>query len=540
MMDRPLLISSILEFAATNHGEREIVTKTTEGGIHRYTYEEAELRSRKLAQALQRLGVELGDPIATIAWNTYRHFEIYYGVSGIGAICHTLNPRLHPEQIAYITNHAEDKLIFVDLTFLPLVEALQSHMKTIKGVVVMTSLDNMPETKVTEFPVYNYEALIEAEDGALTWPEFDENTASSLCYTSGTTGNPKGVLYSHRSTVLHSYAANMGDALGLKSTDSVLPVVPMFHANAWGLPYAIPMVGAKLVLPGPHLDGQSLQELMEGEGVTFSSGVPTIWLGLLQHLRASGKRLDCVNTLTIGGSACPLAIMEGFKKEYDCDIIHGWGMTEMSPVGTLNTPKPGMENQSVDERLTHQLKQGRGIFGVDMKIVGDDGEELPHDGKAFGPLKVRGYWVSSAYMKGEGGEAFDADGWFDTGDVATIDPDGYMQITDRTKDVIKSGGEWISSIDLENAALSHPDLMETAVIAVAHPKWDERPLLICVKNEGADVDKDSVLKFLDGKIAKWWTPDDVVFVDELPHGATGKILKSKLREQYEGYKLPTI
>ncbi|MCW8836984.1 MAG: 3-(methylthio)propionyl-CoA ligase [Rhodospirillales bacterium] len=543
MQKKQLLISSILTHAAAHHGEQEIVSNTIEGGMHRYTYADAEKRIMQLANALVRLGVKLGDRVGTLAWNGYRHFEIYYATSGIGSICHTINPRLFPEQVAYIVNHAADQYIFIDLNLYPLVEALGAHLKTVKGVVVMTDKAHMPDTAKLSatIPVHCYETLIADEPETIAWPDFDENTASSLCYTSGTTGNPKGVLYSHRSTLLHAYATHMTDSSPLGAADCVLPVVPMFHVNAWGVPYSALMSGTKIVFPGIQMDGGSLTKMMNDEKVTCSLGVPTIWLGLLQHLRESGQRLETVKRFLIGGAACPLAIIEGFGKEYDISVVHGWGMTELSPVGTINAPKAGMEKMSADEKYRHQLKQGRALFGYEMKVIDDDGNALPHDGKSFGRLMSRGYWVVSEYFNDDENPdgILDDDNWFDTGDVATIDERGYMQITDRTKDVIKSGGEWIGSIDLENVALSHPAVAQAAVIGIPHPKWDERPLLIVVKKPGAEVTREDLLSFYDGKIAKWMVPDDVAFVDEIPLGATGKILKTKLREQFADYKLPT-
>ena len=542
MQDRPLLISSILTHAASQHGEQEIVSNAIEGGVHRYTFADCEKRTKKLANALTRLGVQTGDRIGTLAWNGYRHLEIYYATSGIGTVCHTINPRLFPEQVAYIAGHAADQYIFVDINIYPLIEALADHLKTVKGVVVMTDEAHMPDIKIADkIPVYCYETLIEAESDQLEWPQFDENTASSLCYTSGTTGNPKGVLYSHRSTLLHALTNHMKDVSPIGSSDCVLPVVPMFHVNAWGVPYAALMSGTKLVLPGILMDGENLAKTMNTEKVTVSLGVPTIWLGLLTYLRQSGQRLDTIDRFLIGGAACPLALIEGFGKEYGISITHGWGMTELSPVGTVNAIKSGMEGMSDDELYQHQLGQGRSLFGFEMKIIGEDGSDLPNDGKSFGRLMSRGYWVVSAYFNDQENPdgILDADGWFDTGDVATIDERGFMQITDRTKDVIKSGGEWISTIDLENIAISHPAIASAGVIGVPHPKWDERPLLIVAKVPGAEVTTEELLAFYDGKIAAWMTPDDVVFVDEIPLGATGKILKTKLRELYGDHKLPT-
>ncbi len=536
MQNMPLMISSLIRHADRNHGDTEIVSRETTGGIHRYTYRDAHRRSRQLARALLSLGVKPADRVATLAWNNHRHFELYYGVSGMGAILNTVNPRLFPEQIAYIINHAEDSLVFFDLTFLPLVEGVAPHCKGVKAWVALTDRTHMPESKLD---LLCYEELVNAHSDDYAWPEFDEHTASSLCYTSGTTGNPKGALYSHRSTVLHAYGAALPDALNLSARDTVLPVVPLFHVNAWGLPYACALAGAKLVMPGPQLDGASLHELFEQEQVTVSAGVPTIWLGLMQHLQAKGLKLSSVKRLVIGGSAAPPAMIRGFDEQFGVTVLHAWGMTEMSPLGTVNTPKTKHLKLSAAERDRVRLNQGRPIYGVDMKIVDDEGRELPRDGKAFGDLLVRGPWIVSGYFKGEGGNVLREGGWFPTGDVATLDADGYMQITDRSKDVIKSGGEWISSIDLENLAVAHPAIAEAAVIGVAHPKWDERPLLIVVKKAGQDVTREELLDFMRDKIAKWWMPDDVVFVDTLPHTATGKLLKTRLREEYRSHKLPT-
>jgi fatty-acyl-CoA synthase len=536
MMDRPLLISSLLEFAALYHGQSEVVTRTVEGAIHRYGYRDSHARAGKLANALIRLGVKPGDRVATLAWNTHRHFELYFGVSGMGAVLHTINPRLFADQIVYIANHAEDVFLFVDLTFIPLVEALADRLKTVRGFVVMTDDAHLPKTKLKN--VVSYETLIAGDSPDFEWPEFDERSASSLCYTSGTTGNPKGVIYSHRSTVLHSWGACMPDALNLSSAEVVLPVVPMFHANAWGLAYAAPMCGAKLVFPGAKLDGPSICELIEAEGVTLLAGVPTVWLALLNHLAESGRGLGKVRAIVIGGSAAPRSMIDTFQRKYGVTVLHAWGMTEMSPLGVVGRLLPKHAGVDNEHRLDVQVKQGRALYGVDLKIVDDDGKDLPRDGKAFGHLLVRGPWIASGYFKGEGGKAA-AGGWFDTGDVATLDADGYMQITDRAKDVIKSGGEWISSIEIENLAVGHPEVAEACVIGVPHPKWDERPLLLVVRRPGGSLDRAAMLAFLAPKIAKWWMPDDVVFVPELPHTATGKLLKSKLREDYRAHKLPT-
>jgi acyl-CoA synthetase (AMP-forming)/AMP-acid ligase II len=538
MQDRPLLISSLIEFASLNHGDEEIVSRTIEGPIHHYTYKECVVRSRQLAKALDKLGVDQGDRIATLAWNGYRHVEIYYGVSGMGAVCHTINPRLFPEQIIYIVNHAEDKYMFVDLTFVPLIEKVRDQIPNVKGFVIMTDAAHMPETKLPN--VICYEDLLATVDDDYAWPTFDERTASSLCYTSGTTGNPKGVLFSNRSTILHSYGVCTLDGLGLSNMETILPVVPMFHVNAWGIPYAAAMCGAKMVLPGARMDGESLFELMESEQVTLSAGVPTIWMMLLKYMKQNDKKFTSMQRTVIGGAAAPRAMIETFEKEYDVRVIHAWGMTEMSPLGTACNLKKKHLNYSIDQKIDLSLKQGRAVYGVDMKIVDAAGNDLPWDGKAFGNLLVRGPWITSGYFKGEGGNAVDENDWFDTGDVATIDADGYMHITDRSKDVIKSGGEWISSIDVENEAVGCPGIAEAAVIAVSHPKWDERPLLVAVKAEGATVTKEDVIEHLKGSLAKWQLPDDVIFVDQLPHTATGKILKTKLRSEYKGYKLPTV
>jgi fatty-acyl-CoA synthase len=537
MMQQPLLISSLLTHAERHHAEREIVSRRVEGDVHRYTYADLAQRARKMANALAAKRIQHGDRIATLAWNGYRHMELYYAVSGSGAVLHTLNPRLHPDQVVWIANHAEDKILFFDLTFLPLVEAIVDRVPTIQAFVVMTDRAHMPaKTKVPNLTCY--EDLIEAQSAHFDWPTFDENTASSLCYTSGTTGNPKGALYSHRSTVLHTYAAALPDSLNCSARDTILPVVPMFHVNAWGLPYVACMVGAKLVFPGPWLDGKSLHDLFESEGVTMSAGVPTVWQGLLTHVEGNGLKFSTMRRTVIGGAACPPAMTRAFQDRFDVQVLHAWGMTELSPVGTVCTLKPKHERLSSEEKLAVQAKQGRAVFGVDMKIVGDDGKELPRDGKASGELMVRGPWIISSYFKGEGGNPL-SDGWFPTGDVATIDSDGYMQITDRSKDVIKSGGEWIGSIDLENIAMAHPAVAMAACIAARHPKWDERPLLVVAKKPGAEVTREELLSFYEGKIAKWWTPDDVVFVDAIPLGATGKMLKNKLREAFKDHKLPT-
>ncbi|RFA25782.1 long-chain fatty acid--CoA ligase [Alkalilimnicola ehrlichii] len=538
MMDRPLMISHIIEYAAANFPDQEVVSRMPEGGIHRYTYPEAAARSRQLANALRKLGVEPGDRVATVAWNTYRHFEIYYATSGIGAVCHTINPRLPVDQFSYIVNHAQDKYVFVDLTFVPLLEKLQGLFEGVRGYVIMTDREHMPETSLPD--AYCYEDLLAEQPSAFEWPEFDEQAASSLCYTSGTTGNPKGVMYSHRSTLLHAFSVLAIPGLGLNETCSLLPVVPMFHVNAWGVPYFAPMIGAKLVFPGPNLDGASLTELMNAEGVTEAWGVPTVWMGLLGHLRGSGERLDSLQRVLIGGSAAPRAMMAEFKSQHGVEALQGWGMTEMSPVGTVSLVRPKDQNLPEEKQLDIKVTQGRAMFGVEMKIVDGDGKRLPHDGKAFGELLVRGPAIISGYYENAEANAksFDDEGWFRTGDVAKIDSEGYMEIVDRTKDVIKSGGEWISSIDLENEAVGHPEIAEAAVIAAYHPKWDERPLLVVVREAGSELDKAGVIEFLKTRVAKWWLPDDVVFVDELPHSATGKLQKAKLREEFKDYVLP--
>ncbi|MEM7226870.1 MAG: long-chain-fatty-acid--CoA ligase [Pseudomonadota bacterium] len=537
MMDRPLLISSILEHAAQNHANTTMVSQTADLGVHRTTYAELGQRSAQLAHALQSMfNIGIGDRIGTLAWNDHRHFELYYAISGIGAICHTINPRLFPEQIAYIINHAKDAYLFIDPMFVPLVEQLAPQLETVRGVVVLSDEAHMPDSTLAN--LHCYESLLEGQPTTIEWPTFDETTASSLCYTSGTTGNPRGVLYHHRSTVLHSLALMMPNALGLMPSDIELPVVPMFHANAWGLVYACPMAGLPMVMPGPKLDGASLVEQFEREGVTHSAGVPTIWLGLLNYLRESGKKLTTLRRVAIGGAAPPQSMIEAFEDQ-GVEVVHAWGMTEMSPLGTASPLDARAAAQPVAERRRLQIKQGRCVWGVEMKIVDDQGQSLPHDGEASGLVMVRGPWIASGYFRDDEATAEAIqDGWLATGDVATIDADGYMEITDRAKDVIKSGGEWISSIALENAAVAHPDVAEAAVIAKPHPRWVERPLLVVVKHAQAEVGGDQILAFLEGKVAKWGLPDDVVFVDELPHTATGKIAKVRLREQLQDYQLP--
>ena len=535
MMEMPLLISSLVEHADNYHGDTEIVSRLTEGGVHRTTYRAAHRRMKKLANALTRLGVKQGDRVATLAWNNFRHFEIYFAVPCMAAVCHTLNPRLFPEQLVYIINHAEDQFVCFDLTFLKLIEAVAAKCPTVKGWVAMTDRSHMPQSAL---PLLCYEDLLAAENEDFAWPVFDENTASSLCYTSGTTGNPKGVLYSHRSTIIHTLVAASPDALGLSAADSMLPVVPMFHANAWGLPYIACMVGCKMVMPGPQLDGPSVYELFEQEKVTMTAGVPTVWLALLNHLEQNNLKLSTVKMAVIGGSAAPEAMIRTFSEKYGVFVLHAWGMTEMSPIGTTGQLKAKHLAMPKEAQYKVQAKQGRVVYGVQLKIVDGEGKELPHDGVAFGDVMVRGPWIASGYFKGEGGNKMTPDGWFPTGDVATVDADGYLHITDRSKDVIKSGGEWISSIDLENAMMAHPGVAEAAVVGVFHPKWDERPLLILVKKPGATITRDEALEFLKPRVAKWWLPNDVVFVEQLPHTATGKLLKTKLREEFGKHQWP--
>ncbi len=537
MQPHPLMISSILTHAARHHAKAEVISRTHEGETHRYTWADVERRSRRLVRVLQKLGIGAQDRVGTLAWNGYRHLEVYYAAPGMQAICHTINPRLHPDDIAYIVNHAQDKVLFADVSFAPLVSAVAPHIKDhVRAVVMMTDAANMPEvTLAPGMQLLCYDTLMDGSDDDYTWTSFDENTASALCYTSGTTGRPKGVLYSHRSTALHAYAITMPDVLCLRATSRILPVVPMFHVNAWGIPYATALTGAALVLPGRHLDGASMANVLNEEQVSVTCGVPTVWLGLLQHLRSSGEKLTATKRIMTGGSAAPPLLIEAFRDEYGVIVEHGWGMTELSPVGTYNAPKPAQADLTGDDFVRHTLKQGRILPGLDMKIVDGDGRELPWDGVAFGDLMVRGPWVTSAYYGDTPGSALEPDGWFATGDVATIDPDGFMEITDRSKDVIKSGGEWISSITLENIAVSHPDVAEAAVIAARHPKWDERPLLLVVARPGHTIDPASVLDVYEGKVAKWWLPDQVLVVPELPHTATGKLQKMSLRTRYRDH-----
>jgi fatty-acyl-CoA synthase len=538
MQDWPLLAHKIIDHAALYHGGREVVSRSVEGPIVRTNYREVARRARKVADALDRLGVRLGDRVATLAWNTHRHLEAWYGIVGIGAVYHTLNPRLFPDQLVYIANHAEDKVLFFDITFAKVVEEIAPRIPSIELFVCLTDAANLPKANIPNLVAY--EEFIAGADEHFAWKEFDENTACGLCYTSGTTGDPKGVLYSHRSNVLHTLIAAQADAMALRACDTILPIVPMFHANAWALAFSGPMVGAKLVLPGPKLDGDSVCELLTNERVTMTAAVPTVWLALLQYLEKTGKTLPDTKRVLIGGSAVPRSMIETFEKKYDITVTHAWGMTEMSPLGTMSTLKPGLDQLPYEQQLDYKCKQGHAPFGVEIKIVDDNNNELPRDGVAFGRLKVRGPAIAKSYFRGEGQAAFDDAGWFDTGDVATLDPDGYMTITDRAKDVIKSGGEWISSIEIENIAVGHPAVAEAAVIGVYHPKWDERPLLIIVLKAGQKVSGEELLGYLGGKIAKWWMPDDVVFVDEIPHTATGKIQKTALRERFGKYKLPTV
>ena len=540
MQDQPLLISGIIRHAARHHAGAEVVSRTVEGAIHRTTYAEIEPRARRLADALGRMGVGLGDRVATLAWNGHRHIELYYAVSGMGAVCHTINPRLSTDDITYIAQHADDAVLFADTSFAPIVAAIAPALRArLRAVVFMTERAHMPDIALPEgMDLLCYEEILAAATPIAAWPAFDERSAASLCYTSGTTGRPKGVLYSHRSTLLHAFASNIKDVFGLGAADRFLPVVPMFHVNAWGSPYSAPMAGASLIMPGRHLDGASLADMMNAERVTCSAGVPTVWLGLLQHLRASGTRLDTVERLIIGGSACPPMLMRAFGEEYGIRVDHAWGMTEMSPIGTYNMPKSSNADLPPEAAFRLREKQGRAMYGVDMRVVNDEGAELPWDGTTSGHLQVKGPNVCAAYLGDAPGSALDAEGWFATGDVATIDAEGYMEITDRSKDVVKSGGEWISTVQLENIAVGHPDVAEAAVIAARHPKWDERPLLIVVARPGVSIDLVSLRGFFDGKIAKWWQPDDIIVVDELPHTATGKIQKMALRNRFRDHLMP--
>ncbi len=543
MQDQPLLISTLIEFADRHHSDAVIVSRRVEGDIHRCTWHDVSDRAKQIAGALDAMKVAQGDRVATIAWNGYRHLEMYFGVSGSGRVLHTLNPRLAPDQLAWIVNHAEDKVLCFDMTFLPLVKAIQAKCPTVKHWIAMCDADKLPADSGVP-GLMAYESWIGQQSKQYAWPNFDENTASSMCYTSGTTGNPKAALYSHRSSVLHAYAAALPDVMCISSRDSVLPVVPMFHVNAWGIPYSAALTGCKLVFPGPGMDGKSVYELIEGERVTFAAGVPTVWQMMLAHMKPAGLRFSTLKRTVIGGSACPPAMINAFRDDYGVEVLHAWGMTEMSPLGTLCTLKNKNLEQPAEEQLQIRMKQGRAIFGVDMKIVDPEGHELPWDGKASGDLLVKGPWIVKQYFKEDGIDPLVYDeqgrGWFPTGDVANIDADGFMQITDRSKDVIKSGGEWISSIDIENIAMAHPSVAMAACIGMKHPKWDERPIVAVVKKPNAEVTREELLKFYEGKTAKWQIPDDVVFMDAIPIGATGKMLKTRLREALKEYRLPGI
>jgi acyl-CoA synthetase (AMP-forming)/AMP-acid ligase II len=543
MQSQPLLISSLIVHAERHHGSTEIVSRRVEGDIHRSSWGQIARRSRQVANALDGLHLAHGERVATLAWNGYRHLELYFGVSGTGRVLHTLNPRLHPEQLAWIVNHADDRALCFDMSFLPLVQAVHAKCPGVKHWIALCDADKLPADSGVPGLV-SYEAWMGGHSESYVWPELDENSASSMCYTSGTTGNPKAALYSHRSTLLHAYAAALPDSLGCSARDAILPVVPMFHVNAWGLPYSAAAVGCKLVFPGPALDGKSVYEMIESEKVSMAAGVPTVWQMLLGHMQAGGLRFSTLKRTVIGGSACPPAMINTFNHTYGVEVLHAWGMTEMSPLGTVCTLKNAQLALSPEEQLKVRLKQGRAVVGVDMKIVDESGQELPWDGKAYGDLLVRGPWIIASYFKGEGGDPlrYDADGkgWFPTGDVATIDADGFMQITDRSKDVIKSGGEWISSIDVENIAMAHPAVAMAACIGMKHPKWDERPIVVVVKKPGTEVSREELLTFYEGKTAKWQIPDDVVFVDAIPLGATGKMQKMTLRQQLKDYQLPGL
>lgn len=536
MQDWPLLVSKLIDHAAINHGDREIVSLSCEGTTHRTNWRSVNDRARRVAAALRGLGALPGDRVATLAWNTWRHVESWYGISGMGGVAHTINPRLFDDQIVYIANHAEDRVLFFDLTFIGLVERLAPRFTTIEKYVLLTDRAHMPAQSSLDLLCYEELVAAATPDG---WTQVAENAPAGLCYTSGTTGNPKGVQYSHRSNVLHAMAACMTDTFAMGAGTTVCPIAPMYHANAWSVPYTAAACGAKLVMGGPNFDPPTLHKLIVDEGVDLALAVPTIWLGMLQHLEKTGGNLGALKTTAIGGSAVPRSMIEAFDKLHGVRVVQLWGMTEMSPLGTIGSPAPEVASLPYDEELNYRVKQGRGLFGVEMKIIGDDGADLPRDGRAFGRLLVRGPWIVGSYFKGDGGDILDAEGWFDTGDVATLDKYGYMQIVDRSKDVIKSGGEWISSIDLENAAVGAPGVAEAAVIGVHHPKWDERPLLLVREKDGATVTKEGVLAYLDGKIAKWWMPDDVLIVADLPHTATGKLLKTELRDRYKDYRLPT-
>jgi len=539
MMNRPLLVSSLIEFGAENHADKLVVSRRVEGDVHHQTFAETRDRVAQLAHALKALGINEEDRVATIAWNGHRHLELYYAISGIGAVCHTINPRLFAEQLDYIVNHAADRALFIDLTFVPIVEKMQGKFPTVEHVIIMTDRAHMPDTTIEN--ALCFEDLLDGQPTSYDWPDMDENTAAGLCYTSGTTGNPKGVLYSHRSHVLHALSVASVDGFYLESRDVVLPVVPLFHVNAWGLPYICFLTGTSLVFPGPNLDGASLFDLMDKENVTAAWGVPTVWLGLIGEMQKQGRKPAHLQSMLIGGSAAPRAMIETFEKQYGLDIVHGWGMTEMSPIGTIGVLPSRYDETDMDTRINLKAKQGRRLFQVDMKIVDEDGNRQPHDGKTSGELYVRGPFITAGYYNDESASAgcFDAEGWFKTGDVATIDEEGFLLIVDRSKDLIKSGGEWISSIDLENAAIGHPDIVEAAAIGLPHPKWDERPLLVVVPREGADISKESIQEHLASRVAKWWLPDDIAFVEAIPHSATGKIRKTELRDMFKDYTLPT-
>jgi acyl-CoA synthetase (AMP-forming)/AMP-acid ligase II len=539
MMDCPLMISDLLKHAANCHGDQEIVTRLPESGeIHRQGYHETHERTKQLANALStKLGIREGERVATIAWNSHRHFELYYGISGIGAVVHTVNPRLDPKQLIWMLGHAEAKAVFFDTTFAPLIDAIAAHCPTVKNWVLMTGAEHADCAKTD---CLTYEELIGDQSTDYDWPVFDENAAAALCYTSGTTGDPKGVLYSHRSTILHAMASSASDVIGVGARGTLLPVVPMFHVNAWGIPYAAAMNGAKLIMPGARMDGPGLHELIESENVNYVAGVPTVWLALLNYLEQEGKRIDTVERVLIGGSALPEALLRAYEDKYDVVMQQGWGMTEMSPLGTVNAALPRHDNLSREDQVKIKLKQGRLVFGVGMRIVDDEGTELPWDGESSGHVQVRGPWVASGYFRGAGAESFTDDGWFKTGDVAYLDGEGFMTITDRSKDVIKTGGEWISSIDLENAAMGHPDVAMAAAVGMPHPKWQERPLMVVQLKPGATANPDSIIDFLRGEVPKWWLPDAIEFIDEIPLGATGKMLKTRLREIYAGYEFPLV
>ncbi|WP_370371798.1 long-chain-fatty-acid--CoA ligase [Henriciella pelagia] len=537
MQDWQMTVDKVLDHAAHNHGSREIVTRSVETGEFQRTNDRTlRQRAKQVSSALLDEGIKLGDRVATLAWNTSRHMEAWFGTMGIGAVLHTVNPRLHPDQIAWIANHAEDRILIFDTTFLPLVEAAKSQLETVEKFIIMCDPEHMPENSLG---AVNFELWIDGRSTDVEWGNFDEQTACGLCYTSGTTGNPKGVLYSHRSNVLHTMITMGVDTIGMGANDTLMPVVPMFHANAWGLAFSCPATGAKMVMPGADMSGKAIYELLDKEKVTITAAVPTVWLMLLTYLQENDLKLPYLKKVVIGGSAVPEKILRAFEEDYDVEVFHAWGMTELSPMGSLGALPPALADASHDEKIAYKLKQGRPPFGVELKIVDDEGKELPRDGKASGRLLCRGPAVSKAYFKGDGGEVLDDDGWFDTGDVANLDEHSTMQITDRAKDVIKSGGEWISSIDIENFAVGHPKVANAAAIGIYHPKWDERPLLIVQPAPGEKPSKEEVLQQLEGKIAKWWTPDDVQFVDEIPLGATGKINKLKLREMFKDYKLPT-